>query len=332
MNRLRSSQLFAMLFVSAAFSFLCQTTAFTIEGIFGAAIGILLQGILCLPVLLLYRSGFSLEHYARQHHILPLCLIVYLVLRGGISFVQLQHASGVLSLPVSGKFFAATLIALICVYTAALGIQALARSSTLILGVLLFTLVILFIGAIPHAEPQNLSLSPNDTVWRGFLREMSSADELPLLLLLLDFTESKRYRGIIQFLTGKLALLSFFTLLGMAVLGNRMAQANVPFFSIASVSQPLSTQRADALYIVVFVLLCILRITLFTALAAHLLQLTFPKIRYSSTVCLGIMLAVSAAAAAFPISAWWQIGALLLLMLPVPFFFLLLHKKGGTAA
>ena len=93
------------------------------------------------------------------------------------------------ALPFSGKFLAAALIALVCLYTVSLGIQALARSSTVILGILILTLILMCIGAIPQAEPQNLSLSPDDTIWRGFLHSMIHADELPLLFLLLDFTE-----------------------------------------------------------------------------------------------------------------------------------------------
>ena len=53
---------------------------------------------------------------------------------------------------------------------------------------------------------------------------------------------------------------AYLSVLGMAVLGSRMAHADHPFFAIVSVSQPLSTQRADAIYLLVFVMLCVLRI------------------------------------------------------------------------
>ena len=59
MNRLRSNQIFAILLVSAAFPLLCRTDAFTIEGIFGAAIAAVVQLLLCLPMLRLYHTSFS---------------------------------------------------------------------------------------------------------------------------------------------------------------------------------------------------------------------------------------------------------------------------------
>ena len=201
---------------------------------------------------------------------------------------------------------AAALIALVCLYTVSLGIQTIARSSTMILGILLITLTIMCIGAIPQAEPQNLALSPNDTIWKGFFRSMTTADELPLLFLLLDFSEKKTYRSIVPVWVGKFLLGSYLSVLGMAVLGSRMAKASHPFFAIVSVSQPLSTQRADALYILVFVMLCVLRITLFAVLAAHLLRLCFPKLRYTSTLCLLSMLGIAGVASKISVSGIWE--------------------------
>ena len=294
MNKLRSNQIFAVLLGSAAFPLLCRTEPFTIEGIFGAAIAAAVQLLLCIPMLLLYRTGFCFGECARRHRILPLCFIVYLLFRGGTSFVQLQQTSQEISLPFSEKFLAAALIALVCLYTVSLGIQTIARSSTMILGILLITLAIMCIGAIPQAEPQNLALSPNDTIWKGFFRSMTTADELPLLFLLLDFSEKKTYRSIVPVWVGKF------------LLGSRMAKASHPFFAIVSVSQPLSTQRADALYILVFVMLCVLRITLFAVLAAHLLRLCFPKLRYTSTLCLLSMLGIAGVASKISVSGIWE--------------------------
>ena len=151
MNKLRSNQIFAVLLGSAAFPLLCRTEPFTIEGIFGAAIATAVQLLLCIPILLLYRTGFCFGECARRHRILPLCFIVYLLFRGGTSFVQLQQTSQEISLPFSEKFLAAALIALVCLYTVSLGIQTIARSSTMILGILLITLAIMCIGAIPQA-------------------------------------------------------------------------------------------------------------------------------------------------------------------------------------
>ncbi len=331
MNKLRSGQLFAMLLLSSAFGALCQTTALTMEGLFGAAIAAAVQILLCLPMLHLYAHGFSFTQYAKTHRLLPLLFAAYCLIRGGVSFVRLQGTTEELSLPFQGKFWAAALIALVCLYTASLGIHALARSSTLIFGILLFTLAVLLLGAIPQAEPQNLSMSPDDTIWRGFLRSMQHADEIVLLFLLLDAVRENYLRSTVQLIVGRFCLTAFLTLLGMSVLGSRMAQAQHPFFAITAISQPFSTQRADALYLLVYVMLCVLRITLYTALAAHLLHQQFPKLRYVSTICLLIMLAISWAVGIVPISGMWNLLALGVFVLLIPIGFLVVRKKGGTA-
>ena len=86
----------------------------------------------------------------------------------------------------------------------------------MILGILILTLILMCIGAIPQAEPQNLSLSPDDTIWRGFLHSMIHADELPLLFLLLDFTEKKQFRRIIPIWAGKFLMGAYLSVLGTA--------------------------------------------------------------------------------------------------------------------
>ncbi len=327
MNKLRTRELFTMLLLSAAFLLLCQTASLTLEGLLGGLLAMVIEILICLPMLQLYAKGFSFTAYAKKHRIIPLCFLVYLLLKGGVSFVRLQGVSEVLLLPFSGKFWAAALIALVCVYTASLGIQALARSSSLIFWILLFILSIMLIGAIPQADPQNLSLSPDDTIIQGFWRSISQADEVLLLFLLLDFAKDKAStktgRITIQIFGAKFLLLAYLTLLGISVLGYRMAQATYPFFDIVSISQPFSTQRSDALYLIVFVVLCILRVTLYTVLAAYLLSVLFPRLRYTSTICLLAMLAVSWGASKVELGDIWNFVVLVLLGLCFPLTVLL---------
>ena len=79
----------------------------------------------------------------------------------------------------------------------------------------------------------------------------------------------------------------------------------------------------------IFVMLCVLRITLFTVFAARCLARLLPHLQYASTICLGGMLAISAAAAHFSISAVWQIAAMVLFTSLIPLGLLLRQKFGG---
>jgi preprotein translocase subunit SecY len=62
-------------------------------------------------------------------------------------------------------------------------------------------------------------------------------------------------------------------------------------------------------------MLCVLRITLFTVLAAHLLRLCFPKLRYTSTVCLLLMLGISWGASAVTVPDFVSLAFLGILVL-----------------
>ena len=135
-----------------------------------------------------------------------------------------------------------------------------------------------------------------------------------------------------QIFSGKVLLSGFLTIVGMAVLGSRMAQAEHPFFAAASISQPFRSQRADALYLLVFVMLCVFRITIYTVLAAHLLQLRFPKLRYASTICLILMLGCTAIPGIFAYSAVWNPIFLTAAAILIPSGFLLCRRNGGAAA
>lgn len=65
---------------------------------------------------------------------------------------------------------------------------------------------------------------------------MTTADELPLLFLLLDFSEKKTYRSIVPVWVGKFLLGSYLSVLGMGSAGQPHGKSQPPFFCIVSVS------------------------------------------------------------------------------------------------
>ena len=197
--KLQPSQLTMILTLSAAFSVMCAAFPFTLEQLIGTAISIGLQILLCIPAFLLTRRTDSLAAHCKEHKFLPLFFCYYLLLAGGRSVVQLWNVSGSLSLPVHNALLAAALIAGICFYTSTLGIQTLARSSTLTFGVLLLTLAVMLLGGYRSIHLQNLAFSPDSYIWSSVLQHLSLADELPVLVLLLGFLEKQPVRSTFRF-------------------------------------------------------------------------------------------------------------------------------------
>lgn len=328
MNRLRPSQMTILLTLSTAFSVMCAAFPFTLEQLLGTAISIGIQMLLCIPVLLLARRNDSLAAHCTEHKVLPLVFLLYFLISGGRSIVQLWNVSGSLSLPFSNAIPAAALIAVVCLYTSSLGIRTLARSSTLVFGVLVLTLLVMLSGGYRTIHLQQLSFSPDATIWQGIIRHLSLADELPILVLLLSFLDKQPIKSTLRFFGLSLLIWSFVLFLGITILGNFMTHAPYPFFMIANVSQPFRTQRADALYLVLFVLLCILRLTLLTTLSAHLLGQAFPNLRCRSLICLLAMLVLAAILAIWDMaSGWWYLVPIGLLTTIIPWGLLCCKPK-----
>ncbi len=296
MNRISSGQLTTALLLSNAFMLMCVSVPMGIESMLGAIIAFVIQTALCVPMLLLYRNGFSLSAYCQQkHRLIPLLFVLYFIIRGGISFLLLWNGSEHLSLPFTQPLITAVMIGLVCLYTASLGLRAFTRAGTIIFGFFVFSLAILLLGAWQRMDFQQLSPSEDSTVLGSAMQILSLADTLPALFILLGFTENKKAGKTLRFLGGSLILWEIILFLCITVLGALLPTAKNPFFMLTSVSQPLTTQRADAFYLIVFVMLCVIRLTLLTVLSAHLLGMLFPRLRYRSILSLGGMIGAAAA-------------------------------------
>ncbi len=288
MNRISSGQMTVSLFLPAAFMLMCSTFSFGEEALLGAVIAAVAALLLCIPMFLLYKNDFSLSSYcAQRHFVVPLLYVAYFIVRGGISFLLLWKGAENLSLPFSQPLMTAIMIGIVCLYTASLGLRTFARTSTFVFGFFVLTMCILLLGAWQRMDFGRLYPAADSTVLGSSLHILSLLDTLPALFVLMSFTrKQKRTGGALRFLLLTLVLWEFILLLCMTVLGSLLGTAESPFFLLTSVSQPLSTQRADAFYLIVFVMLCVIRLTLLTVLSAHLLGMLFPKLRCRSILSL----------------------------------------------
>ncbi len=309
MNRISSGQLTCALLLANVFMLMCMSAPMGTESMAGAVISFGIQLLICIPMILLRKHDFSLGSYCRtKHYILPCLYILYFYFRGGYSFVLLWKGSEQLSLPFSSSVITAVLIGIVCLYTASLGLKAFARSASVIFALLLAAMVILLVGAWQRIDIGKLSPSPDTTIIGSTLKFLSMADTLPAFFVLLSFTEQpeipegaglftkiKLHFKNLRFIPLSLLLWEIILFLCITVLGTFLSTSQYPFFMLTSVSQPLAAQRADAFYLILFVLLCIIRLTLLTVISAHLLGLLFPRLKYRSIISMGFMIAAAAA-------------------------------------
>lgn len=295
MNKISTGQLTAALLLSNAFMLMCVKAPLGMEYSWGLFISFAVQAVLCIPMIMLYRKGFSLTSYCNEkHYVIPCLFALYFILRGGISFLLVWNGSKQLSLPFSEPLITAVLIGMVCLYTASLGLSAFARTSTVVFGVLVLSLIILITGAWERTDAVMFSHTAENTIAGSAFRNLSVADSLPALFILLEFTKNKSTVKNLLFLPLGLLLWEIVIFLCITVLGSLLNAAPYPFFLMTGVSQPLTEQRADAVYLILFVLLCILRITLMTVLSAHILGMVFPKLRFRSIISVFLMIGAAA--------------------------------------
>ena len=326
MNKIHSTQLFAILMLSAAWSVLCLPEIGSSTMLISCAVMLAVLLILSVPMLLLTAEGFSLSQAAARKKWLGLLYIIYFLLWGANGFSQFWEVSSVISLPVSGSLTAAVLMVAACLYTCSLGLKAMARCAPFVLGLLGIAVVVLIIGAYSRTDITRL-VPEHDGIWRHCLTCFSMCGELTAAFVLLDRTKGSRRHAVWGYLTGRTLLMGLVIFLCICAAGRLAGLEPYPFFTLTALSQPLQSQRADALYILVFVMLFVMHITLQTGVIAHLMQAMFPKLKGAAPVSLAVMLLLSWS---LPLRepAVQMIGSILLLLtaFAVPFLLYLFRR------
>lgn len=290
MNKIHSNQLFCILLLSGAWSVICIPALSGTGQILGIAAACLMQILFCLPMLALAKQQGSFEKMIQSHKILGVCYIAFFLLWGAQGFVQLWDVAPAQLLPTSGKLIAAILITLTCIYTSSCGLRATARAAPFVMGLFFLSIAVLILGAWKRIDLSRIALERTG-FWDGVQIYNALSGELVIAFILLDKIKIKRSLAINSYLLSKAAFCILILFLSITVSGRLTELTDYPFFMLTTLSQPLQGQRADALYILVFVMLYIMHITLQTGVVGHLMEILFPAIsRYASPASLFIML------------------------------------------
>jgi hypothetical protein len=105
MKKMYSGQLFALLFLSGAWSVICLPALYGSGQMIGVVIVCILQCLMCLPMLYLSEHGVFLTGLAKKHRILGLLYVFFFLLWGGRGFSALRDT--VSNVSVSGNIHTA---------------------------------------------------------------------------------------------------------------------------------------------------------------------------------------------------------------------------------
>ena len=282
MNRITSLQLLSLMLLSSVWELVCLRQIPGSGAILGAICAYLLQFALLIPLL-------STDITPVQSRAAGIAYAAYFLLAGARNLSQLSHAAPQSLLSVPGKLAGLVLLFVTCLYTAASGIRAAARCAPMTLGVLALATVVLIAGAWGRTVPERFYWSQE-----GFSEGMGvffTASELPALWVLRGRLRGSPRRMLMRYTLLRAGVTALLIYLSIAADGRLLGLRDYPFFTLTALSQPLAGQRADALYILVFVMLCVMQLTLQAGLCAHVLEEAFAFRRHTApAVLLGMLL------------------------------------------
>lgn len=296
MNKISNSQLFAVLLCTRAFGLICSRTSPNASHMAGAVISIAVQFLAAIPMLMLYRhSGFSLQKEMLFGKAGKLLYALFFIAEGAFAFNQLWGVSTSVYFPVDSSLACAVILAAVCLYCASMKLSTLNRSSLIVAGIFLFSLLILILGAYSKADPKNYVPNASfNSIMDAAISSFCSSGELAALFILLDFSSENNRKGVTAFFISSLLLTELIYIIEITVLGNISSMTDFPFFTAGAFSQPFSIQRADSLYMITFTLLCVLTVTLRLALTSILLKEVIPDLKYNTLLSVILMLCLSA--------------------------------------
>lgn len=251
-------QLFSMLFLSR----IILDLTYSANGnggelwdfVISAAIALPINVLLCIPSYMLAKlePDVLITEQPLFGKISSFIYSIYFVLAGSYtlySFIQFFNAT--VSADVSVVFLAITIIAAVC-YGAYKGIEALVRSSVLILVLSMVMIIFMICALIPKVQLLNyppLMKNGAGNVLKGVYLMISRSYGISCVAIFLPFTNGKRLRGIISWSFAVYSAVAAITAIITGVLGSFIRTQSYPVYTAAGIAEYGVLQRLDFAYL-----------------------------------------------------------------------------------
>lgn len=291
MSRITVSQFFVMLFLCRVFTFFTAVPGVSEQiSSSGALVFLPLCAALCalamLPAFFLLRGKTKRGILEAAYSLSPLagkvCALLFLFCSLFLAADSLTQFGLFLTSAVYPEQSGAMIVVLFCLTAAVLamfGLESTARMSGFVLFFLLLSLALIFLSLskemslLPLVSPLLEGTTP---IVRGTVVTFAQTSELLLLLLFLPRLRGRVKKGFALWLVGLFLCLLAVTL-GTLVSVGGYAQADLyPLYATAKSARLFSFQRMDALHIVIWSLLGLIKTALWLLLARHCALMLFP--------------------------------------------------------
>jgi len=289
MNKISFGQFSSLLLASDAFALICYSEKISLATLISFLISIAVQFIISL---ILARRSIPINN--------KFILWVYLipaVLWGTLLFIRVWNISKAIYIPVpeipflSSNLIISALIAIVCLYASSPGIKAVSRASVITAGFGVLCLIVIILGSFKNTDISNIYAENDLSVSGQIISGFALSGSFCIFPYLISQLQDSKIKSTVFYFICKGLFYTAVIILTLMVAGGIMQITEFPVIRAAELCQPFSTQRIDALFIIVLVILAVMGIAVQTVTASQIIETIFPKFRrFKSTAIIIIML------------------------------------------
>lgn len=298
MNKISRFQFGSLMLINDVFVLFCLTGGISVMTAAGFGVGSLLQLVIVLPLIGIYRRGKTLRDCGKFAELIAL---VGTAVWGGLLFSMLWNAGELVFVPFegmgkTGRLLITGIIAVVCVYISSSGIKALARSAVIAAALGLVCLAIVVVCAVVRSDIGNLEAAEDTSgLYREVVKGFALSGGLSGFAVMLGFVKGNIRAAAVDYFVCKAVISSIVITTGVLVCGGIMEITDFPIVSAAQLSQPFPVQRIDSLFLIIFTVFAVYSIAVQASAAEYLIGELLPAVKkYRCSIMLAIMAGLGA--------------------------------------
>lgn len=293
-GKISAFQFFIMLFLSRLLTTVTYVSSYTkdvrlsdmlIQPIFRIIMGTVIM----FPVFMLYKRysdknvlDLARERSTKLSKALAVIYVITFFYFTVVTNARLDLFAGTVVFPETDVDYMLIFVILFCCYGAALGFEALARTS--VLSAVLVIPAIIFILAALVNKIDLLNLTPLfyngvTPVLKTALDSEGQTVEYAIIAMLLPCVNGKAKKGFFFWLVAETLIMAVMFFFAATVMGNYTGTQLFPFHTLTSLAKFTMFDRLDALFTGVWIMCAFIKAVLLIWLQADIIKSEFPKLK-----------------------------------------------------
>ena len=329
MNSITKNQLAALLLITDIFMLFCFEGSLSLWSVSGFMLGIIIQGMLVVPLIIFADKGGKTEKWAKIFY------LAYLIVWGGFLLNRLWNACDTIFVPyettggLKGRLMITGMISLVCLYISSTGMKAASRSSVIAAAIGVIFLAVNFISSVKQRNFSNITASLGDgSFMEGLYLCFALSGGIGVGAVLAPLVHDSCKDGAKRYFSFRICVSATVLLTALLVTGGIMQITDFPAITAAQLSQPFTKQRIDSLFMILFAVFAVFSVTAPIMTGAYLLGEIFPEFKkWRSTAMIFLTIGMAAVMSDIPLYSMWTAVMTVTAEFIVPFIMLMRRRS-----